>query len=269
MRLTVLGRATALAAGVMAVAACDVVLAQKESETVNRTVAFPANGTLKLRNFSGDVHITATSGHDVVVKAVRDAERDRLDHVKLDIESSGSTVSIDANKRDDSWRERDNNVVHTTFDIEVPASAMLDVDVFSSHVTIEGVTGSQRLHTFSGEITVNGAKSPITAETFNGDVDIEAKAAGASPDLTVHTFSGHISAKLADNAAGSVTFDSFSGRFDSDLPLALHSAGRARDTRDRHRGDQSSDTKSTTSPAPSGDSKLQFHTFSGSVKIVK
>ena len=50
---------------------------------------------------------------------------------------SGSTVSIDANKRDSaSDRDRhdrndnDNNVVETEFDIQVPASAELDVEVF-------------------------------------------------------------------------------------------------------------------------------------------
>src|SRR5271169_6673084 len=103
MTLTGLGRGGALVASLMLVGACDVAFAQKESETVNKTVAYPSNGTLKLRNFSGDVHITATNGHDVVIKAVREADRDRLDHIKLDIETSGSTVSIQANKRDADW----------------------------------------------------------------------------------------------------------------------------------------------------------------------
>src|SRR5205814_10035237 len=141
-------------------------------------------------------------------KAVREADRDRLDHIKLNIETSGSTVTIDANKRDPDWSKSntDNNVVHTTFDIQVPASAMLDVDVFSSDLTISGVTGTQNLKTFSGTIAVTGLKAAVTAETFSGGVNIDAKAAGATPELSVNTFSGSVTAKLSDNVKGAVAF---------------------------------------------------------------
>jgi DUF4097 and DUF4098 domain-containing protein YvlB len=263
MRLTGLGRSAVLVAGVMIAAACDVAFAQKESETVNKTVAFPAGGTLKLHNFSGDVKVTATNGHDVVIKAVREADRDRLDHIKLNIETSGSTVTIDANKRDPDWSKSntDNNVVHTTFDIQVPASAMLDVDVFSSDLTISGVTGTQNLKTFSGTIAVTGLKAAVTAETFSGGVNIDAKAAGATPELSVNTFSGSVTAKLSDNVKGAVAFNSFSGHFDSELPLAVHSTGRSRNSR----GNSSDSGAESTSSGPT----LRFRTFSGNVKVAK
>ncbi len=94
---------------------------QKETETVNRTVPFPDKGVLKLHNFSGPVRITTTTGRDVVIKAVRRAERSRLDTIKLDITTSGSTVTIEANQRDSAVRDRDGeNVVETEFDIQVP-----------------------------------------------------------------------------------------------------------------------------------------------------
>jgi DUF4097 and DUF4098 domain-containing protein YvlB len=263
MRLTGLGRAAVLVAGITMTAACDVAFAQKESETVSKTVAFPSNGTLKLHNFSGDVKITATNGHDVVVKAVREADRDRLDHIKLAIETSGSTVTIEANKRDPDWSKSvsENNVVHTTFDIQVPASATIDVDVFSSDLTISGVTGKQNLKTFSGTIAVTGAKAAVTAETFDGGVDIDAKAAGATPELTVNTFSGRITAKLSDSVKGAVAFSSFSGHFDSEIPLAVHSTGRSRNSRGKS-NDSGADSASDAST-------LHFHTFSGNVKVAK
>src|SRR5688572_32308619 len=71
----------------------------RETETVDRTVPLPANGTLRLKTFSGRVKITGTSGDQVVIHAVRRGTRDRLDDIKLDITSSGSTVEIDANHR--------------------------------------------------------------------------------------------------------------------------------------------------------------------------
>ena len=238
MRLTGFERAIVLCLGFAALAAAPLTLAaaQKETEKVDKTVAFPAGGTLEVHNFSGDVHITGTSGKDVVVKAVRRADREQLDHIKLDVTTSGSTVKIDANTRDAGWTRHDNNVVETSLEIEVPASAKIDVDVFSSPVDITGVSGAEKIHTFSGGVTIDAA------------------AAGASPVLAVQTFSGAIRARLDGSARGDVSFESFSGRLDTDLPLTLHSTSR------RH--------VSGSLPGGGG-SALTFHTFSGDVHVTK
>src|SRR3989441_11752720 len=86
------------AVAILALVASTVACAQEETEHVDRTLAFPSDGTLQLHNFSGDVHITGASGKDLVIKAVRRAERDRLDHIALDIQRSGSTVTFVKNK---------------------------------------------------------------------------------------------------------------------------------------------------------------------------
>ena len=106
--------------------------AQKETERVEKTIQFASGGTLKLKNFSGSVEITGEQRSDIALIAVRTAPRDRLDHIKLDIQSSGDTVTIDANKKDDSWHEENDNVVETAFTLRVPATANLDIDVFSA-----------------------------------------------------------------------------------------------------------------------------------------
>src|SRR5215468_7350504 len=96
---------------------CAVALASpalaKDTERVDRTVPIAANGTLQLKNFSGKVTITGTNRADVSVHAVRRADRDRLNHIRLEISQTGSGVLIEANKKDDDWRDRDNNVVET------------------------------------------------------------------------------------------------------------------------------------------------------------
>jgi len=212
--------------------------APKETETFEKTVPFPANGTLKLNNFSGDVHITGTNGRDVVIKATRRGDRDQLDHIKLEVETTGSTVRIEANRRDDSWRHHDDNVVETTFEIQVPAAAELQVHVFSSDVEVKGVTGQHDIETFSGRVTLDVAGQ------------------GATPKVAAHTFSGRIQLRVADNAKGSVSFDSFSGSFDSEVPLTLHSMGRGRRR------------MSADLPGGSG-GDLSFHTFSGDVRITR
>jgi hypothetical protein len=203
---------------------------QNETERVDRTVHIRAGGQLRLKNFSGRVTITGSNRGDMVVHAVRRAPRERLDHIKLEInENSSGGVTIEANKKDDNWRDRNNNVVDTEFEIQVPADVSLDVEVFSSDVFVKGVRGRQRLHTFSGEIDITEAEAAIDAETFSGDISVQ----------------------MLRGASASVDFDSFSGDLRSDVPMTYRSTGRRR----------------TRADIGAGGADYHFKTFSGDVRI--
>lgn len=210
--------------------ASPVIAQETQTERVDRTVQLPANGQVRLKNFSGKITITGTNRADVAVHAIRRAPREQLDHIKLEIDQTGSGVSIEANKKDDSWHDRNNNVVDTQFTIEVPDDATLDIEAFSSDIQIVDVRGRQHLHTFSGDLDVSGTGGPLDAETF----------------------SGGISVKLAQGAGGRVDFDSFSGSIDSDIPMAFKSGSR----RSLH-----------GEIGAGGSNDFHFKTFSGSVRI--
>ena len=202
---------------------------QNETERVDRTVQIRAGGQLRLKNFSGRVTITGSNRSDMVVRAVRRAPRERLDHIKLEITETASGVSIEANKKDDNWRDRNNNVVDTEFEIQLPSDVSLNVDVFSSDIFVKGVRGRQRLKTFSGEIDVVDAEAGVDAETFSGDIEV----------------------KLVQGASASVDFDSFSGDLQSDVPMTYRTKGR----------------RSTRADIGSGGTDYHFKTFSGNVRI--
>lgn len=206
----------------------------RETETVDRTVPLPANGTVRLKTFSGRVRITGTSGDQVVIHAVRRATRDRLQDIKLEVTTSGSTVEIDANHR--VVERRNDNVVETDFDIQVPARARLDVKTFSAPVTVIGVNGSQHIDGFSSDIT------------------IESNEFGDGNDIDINTFSGNVRLRLPGSARGSIDFNTFSGRFESDLPVTLNTSSR-RNFRGQLNG------------GGSGDFRLK--TFSGDVRILR
>jgi hypothetical protein len=202
---------------------------QNETERVDRTVHIRAGGQLRLKNFSGRVTITGSNRSDMVVRAVRRAPRERLDNIKLEITETASGVSIEANKKDDNWRDRNNNVVDTEFEIQLPADVSLNVDVFSSDIFVKGVRGHQRLKTFSGEIDVVDADAGVDAETFSGDIEV----------------------KLVQGLSASVDFDSFSGELESDVPMTYRTKGRRR----------------TRADIGSGGAEYHFKTFSGDVRI--
>ncbi len=226
--------------------------AQKETEQVDRTFPFQPGGELILKNFSGHIHITGSNRANVVVHAVRRATRDRLDHIHLDIRATESEISIEANKKDESWREKNDNVVETDFEIEVPQRITLDVHAFSSDIHVESIEGKQKLYAFSGTIRVDDSSGPLTVETFSGEIKGDLGRAASAPQVEMKTFSGDIDVKLDASSRGRLDFNSFSGSLDSSLPLTYHTGNR------RHiQGEL----------AGGGSNTLEFKTFSGDVRI--
>ena len=250
-------RTSILAAfAVVALAGLSLDAASQETEHVNRTMRMQPGGTLRLKNFSGRVTIRASDEPDVSIDAVRRGSRSRLDRIQLDIRSEGpNVVVIDANRRDRSWFEfmgRD-GAVDTDFDIRVPRHTDLDIAVFSSAVNVDAVEGSHKVHSFSGRLTLNDVAGPVQAHSFSGAVVIREKSWGDERTIDVNTFSGDVELYVPESARGDVSFNSFSGKLNSAMPLTLQSSSR-RSLRAELGGG-------------GGNSRLRFKTFSGSVRI--
>ena len=222
----------------------------RETETVDRTLSLASGGTLRLKTFSGRVNITGSGGNQVVIKAVRRATRERLDDIRLEITQSGDVIDIDANHR---LRERrNNNVVETDFDIQVPSQVKLDLRTFSAPITVSNVGGDLVVEGFSSEIRLTDVSGPKRVKTFSGEVTVQARSWTDGDDMNVNTFSGDVTLRLPESARGDITFDSFSGNFNSDLPVTLSSSSR-RNFRGALNG--------------GGSSSFRLNTFSGSVRI--
>lgn len=229
-------RHIALSIVLLALVASPAAAQRKETETIDRTLAFTSGGTVRLKNFSGDARITGTSANDVVIHAVRKGTRQQLDNIKLDIRQSESTIEIEANRRAAGWQHENDNVVETEFEIQVPAGSSLD------------------LHAFSGNLIVRGTTGSVAAQTFSGDVDLDVSTAPAAPDVKAETFSGDISARLPEVSTGHIRFNSFSGDFRSDFPVLLNRQSKRDISADLGGG---------------GGANFEFKTFSGDLKLVK
>ena len=244
-----------LALGVLALATPAVNAAFEETQHISQTIRMDPGGTLRLRSFSGRVTVTASDRPEVVIDAVRRGTRDRLDRIKLDIHADGSNVVVvDANRRERPrhWFTDGNNVVETDFDIRVPRRTSLDLSVFSAPVIVEGVEGSHKIHGFSSRVSLNDVAGSIKAHTFSGSVLIRAKSWEPDQTIDVDTFSGNVELHVPESARGSVSFNSFSGRLSSEIPLTLHTSSR----------------RSFKAELGGGNGgTLRFKTFSGSVRI--
>ena len=224
----------------------------RETETVDRTLSLAPGGTLRLKTFSGRVNITGASSNQVVIKAVRRASRDRLNDIKLEITQNGNVIDIDANHR--VVERRNENVVETDFDIQVPNQVQLDLRTFSAPITVTGVNGDAVIEGFSSEIRLTDVSGPKRVKTFSGEVRVQANAWNDGDDMQVNTFSGDVVLRLPATARGDIVFDSFSGKFNSDLPVTLSSSSR-RSFRGALNG--------------GGGTNFRLNTFSGSVRIEK
>jgi len=228
-----------------------------ETDHVTRTLPLDPGGTLRLKSFSGRVTVTGSDRPEVVIDAVRRAPRARLDRITLDIHSEGSNaVVIDANHHErSSWFTfSGNNVVDTDFDIKVPHRTNLDLSVFSASISVEGVEGAEKLHGFSSRMTLQDVAGAVRAHTFSGSILIRAKSWTSSQSVDIDTFSGNIELHVPDDARGSLTFNSFSGHLDSELPLTMRSGGGRRQSL-------------TAELGGGGGGSLRFKTFSGNVRI--
>jgi DUF4097 and DUF4098 domain-containing protein YvlB len=100
---------------------------------------------------------------------------------------------------------------------------------------------------------LSNAIGPVQAHTFSGSVEIH-QARWLDPQtIDVDTFSGSVELRVPGDARGDVTFNSFSGRLDSTIPLMMHSSSR----------------KSVRAELGTGgsSSRLRVKTFSGSLHI--
>jgi DUF4097 and DUF4098 domain-containing protein YvlB len=224
----------------------------RETENVDRTLTLASGGTVRLKTFSGRVNITGGSGNQVVIKAVRRASRERLNDIKLEITQNGNVIDIDANHR--VVERRNDNVVETDFDIQVPNQVTLDLRTFSAPIEVANVNGSVEVEGFSSEIRLTDVSGPKRVKTFSGAVQVQARDWRDGDDMNVNTFSGDVVLRLPGTARGDITFDSFSGSFNSALPVTMSSSSR-RNFRGTLNG--------------GGNTDLRLNTFSGDVRIEK
>jgi len=157
-----------------------------------KTLQLGANGSLELRNLSGDITVTAGSGRDVVVEIIRRSRGRTDDDAKLGLQRVNATVD----------QRGDRAVVEARY--ESVSNAPYSVDVNYQVTAPAGV--AIRLNSMSGDATVRGMKGDISAEVMSGNIGIS----GASRISKAHTFSGDVTLTDIDTT-GELTAGTISG----------------------------------------------------------
>ena len=145
-----------------------------------------------------------------------------------------------------------NNVVETDFDIKVPRRTNLDLSVFSSPVSVDRrrrVAQAPRLLVAAGAERRHRLGPGAHLQRLGHD---PRESWETDQSIDVDTFSGNIELHVPETPAARVTFNSFSGRLNSEMPLTCTAASRRSLNAELGGG---------------GGGTLRFKTFSGSVRI--
>jgi hypothetical protein len=198
-------KSTALAAAALAFAGLPAFASQA---SFDRTLAVSGRVDLSVQTGSGNVHITAGSGNQIVIHGTVHSNwmggEDRVREIAAHppIEQTGNIVRIGAQN------EHLNNV-SIDYEIQAPADAFLEAHSGSGEITDDGVGENAKLDTGSGnvELSTGSAGFHLNAETGSGTVHsdremtvqgsfdhhhIAGRIGGGGPDVEVHTGSGDI-----------------------------------------------------------------------------
>jgi DUF4097 and DUF4098 domain-containing protein YvlB len=247
----------------------------EQQDTEKRTLSLGQNGSLELKNISGDITVAAGTGRDTTIEIVRksrgrtDADAKLgLEQVKVEIDARGERATVEARYPNQTHQVYSVSVFYT---VTAPAGTHITIKSISGEASVKGIKSDTSVDVISGGIHVtDGGVSSAT--TISGDVTL----ANVSTDgtLNVGSVSGDVkldqvkcrrlsssvisgTVTAHDITCSSAELKSMSGDVDYSGPLAK--GGRYE--LQTHSGD----TRLTVTGNVGFD--LQASTFSGQIRI--
>lgn len=168
-------------------------LRAERTDRSTQTLAIGPNGSLELRNVSGDITVRAGSGRDAVVEIIRhsrgrtenDAARGLSDVQPLiDHRGERATIEMDYRRGDMPYQ------VSADFEVVAPAGTRITARSVSGDVSITGIKGDVAVDVVSGNLRIASSGRVSKASSISGDVsltDIQ-----GSDTLTASSVSGSV-----------------------------------------------------------------------------
>src|SRR4051794_41136212 len=129
----------------------------EQTERFSRKVKIGRDGRFTLSNISGDIVVTAGSGDEVSIEAIKRTRGDRseLGRVQITVDDRAGRVDVRTEHEQNRMeRNRQGDRVSVDYTVTVPASVSVDVHSVSGSLKVTGVHGSLRAETVSGEVTI-------------------------------------------------------------------------------------------------------------------
>lgn len=183
----------------------------EQSEKFSRKVRLGRDGRFSVENIAGDITVTAGSGDEVTIEAVKrtTGDRDELTRVQILIDERPGRVDV-RTEHGPTRRERgDRRGDHVSVDyaITVPAGASVDMHSISGTLKATGLRGAVRAETISGDVQADDVPKIEQAKSVSGNVSVNG--VSTDGDLSAGTVSGNLTARAVK--AHALQLNSISG----------------------------------------------------------
>ena len=174
-----------------------------ESERISRKFKIGATGRLTLSNISGDIVLTAGSGDEMTMEAVKRTRGARSELASIVIDIDERPGRVDIRTRHTARRDRGS----VDYMVTVPRQATVDLSSVSGGVRVTNLNGALRAQSISGTVAVSESTNLEFAKSISGDVELS----GSAPEarMTGSTVSGTV--RVRDLKARALSLSAISG----------------------------------------------------------
>jgi DUF4097 and DUF4098 domain-containing protein YvlB len=201
----------------------------EQSDTLSRKIKVGRDGRVSIANISGVITVTAASGDEMSIDAVKRSRGDRRDFDRVHVVIDERPGRVEVRTEYDRTLFRNDSNVSVDYTVVVPAGVSLDLHSISGRIRVDGVKGALRFDSISGNISSANTPKVEYLRTVSGEVDLanishdgslSVSSVSGNLDLNgvraraldLNTVSGEI--RLRDAACERVTAKGISGNFE-------------------------------------------------------
>ncbi len=152
------------------------------SESIDERFSFKGTPRLRVRNVSGETHVTAAGSPGeirvVARKRVMAGSQDRakrlLQNLEVRMEKRGEELLVEPHlyEQERGWLDLFRGKrFRVDFEITVPAECAVDAQTVSGELAVEAVRGPLEVQTVSGDVHLEDVQGPMRIKSVSGDID--------------------------------------------------------------------------------------------------
>jgi DUF4097 and DUF4098 domain-containing protein YvlB len=196
------------------------------TEEFHQTYTLTADGRVELDNINGSVHITSWDRNEVKVDAIKSADtKERLDEVKIEIDSRSSSLSIRTRYPDhnNTWNwGSHNNPASVEYTLTVPRTARLDeIKLINGSLDLAGVSGEVNASCINGRLDAHNLAGRAHLSTINGRLVAQFDRL-ARQSMELNSVNGSVDLTIPSDSNAEVEASTVSGNIDNDFGLHVN-----------------------------------------------
>jgi hypothetical protein len=217
----------------------------------NQIYPLQPGGSFELQNVNGTVDVQSWDRDEVEVRAVKTAKQKEsdLELVSIDVDAKPGAISVNTR-----YPQNEGVEVAVEYVVHVPHCAHVErLGTINGTLRVAGVEAVEELRTVNGNIEVYEGGGSVHAHTTNGNVHLELLRVQDKNGAIAETTNGSVLLAVPADTQADLEARCLNGNFSSELPLALESSQRPRETHGK---------------LGKGGVPIRLHTINGGIRVV-